>query len=173
MEQAMNARQSKRPDGWWYPYIFVGAFMVVIGVNGALAFFATSTFNGLETRNAYEKGRLYNQTLAAEEQQRALGWKMDLTAEAVADRKPGAGYPTQVVLVAAGPDGAALDGLTVTAEVRRPTQAGMDQDIALVRRDAGSYGTTVTLPQPGNWDVRVVATRGDDIYRYTERIFVK
>lgn len=170
----MTARQKpSRPDGWWYPYIFVGGFMVVVGVNAALAYFATSTFNGLETRNAYEKGRLYNQTLAAEEAQKALGWTFDLTATAVPDRTPGAGYPTTLVLDAVGSDGAGLEGLSVAAEVRRPGQAGMDQDITFLRRDAGRYGTVVTLPKPGNWEVRLVARRGDDVYQHTQRFFVQ
>ena len=35
-----------RRPGWWYPYIFVGAFGVVLLVNAALAYFATSSFTG-------------------------------------------------------------------------------------------------------------------------------
>lgn len=162
---------SSRPKGWWYPYIFVGAFMVVVGVNGALAYFATSTFNGLETQNAYEKGRLYNQTLAEAEAQKALGWQVILSAEQAIKERPG-DYPTDLVITATGPDGAALEGLEVVAEVRRPTQAGMDQQVRLTRRDAGRYGVVVTLPEPGQWEVRVLARKGEDTFRLRDRIFV-
>ncbi|MGE5500712.1 MAG: FixH family protein, partial [Ignavibacteriales bacterium] len=43
---------AERRPGWWYPYIFVAAFVVVVGVNAAMAYFASSTFTGLETDNA-------------------------------------------------------------------------------------------------------------------------
>lgn len=163
----------KRADGWWYPYIFVAGFAVVIAVNGALAYFATSTFNGLETKNAYEKGRLYNQTIALEEKQKALGWQLTLTSESKPHEPPGTGYPADIVIQAVDRDGAALDGLTVHAEIRRPTVEGLDREVTLGRRDIGRYGSTVVLPEPGQWEVRVLATRGEDEYRLRERIFVK
>ncbi|WP_404381321.1 FixH family protein [Caenispirillum salinarum] len=161
-----------RPSGWWYPYIFVAAFMVVVGVNGALAYFATSTFNGLETRNAYEKGRLYNQTLAEAEAQKALGWTVGLQAEQMTKDRPG-DYPADLMISATGPDGEGLEGLEVFAEIRRPTQAGMDQEVRLTRRDTGRYGTKIVLPQPGQWEIRVLARKGDDTFRMYDRIFVK
>lgn len=162
-----------RASGWWYPYIFVAGFAVVITVNGALAYFATSTFNGLETQNAYEKGRLYNQTIALEEAQKALGWQLALQSESKPHQPPGEGFPADLVIEAVGPDGRPLDGLTVQAEIRRPTVEGLDREVVLGRRDVGRYGSTVVLPEPGQWEVRVLATRGADEYRLRERIFVK
>ncbi len=167
----MNTK--KRPDGWWYPYIFVAGFLVVITVNMTLAYFATSTFNGLETQNAYEKGRLYNQTIAREEAQHALGWTMVLTSDAKPHNPPGAGYPVDLLLSAADAGGAALDGLVVEAEIRRPAVAGFDRTVMLSRRDAGRYGDTVVLPEPGQWEVRLIAKRGKDEFRMRERILVK
>lgn len=164
---------SKRADGWWYPYIFVAGFVVVIAVNGVLAYFATSTFNGLETQNAYEKGRLYNQTIAKEEAQKALGWTLTLDSRSKPHEPPGEGYPAEIVVAATGPDGAPLEGLTIEAEVRRPTVTGRDQTVILGRQDAGRYGQTLVLPEPGQWEVRVLARRGEDEYRLRERIFVK
>lgn len=162
-----------RADGWWYPYIFVAGFVVVIAVNGALAYFATSTFNGLETQNAYETGRLYNQTIAKEEAQKALGWTLTLASAPKPHDPPGAGYPADLVITAVGPDGRPLDGLRVQAEVRRPAVAGLDREVDLGRRDIGVYGRTVVLPEPGQWEVRILATRGQDEYRLRDRIFVK
>lgn len=167
----MNSK--KRPDGWWYPYIFVAGFLVVITVNMTLAYFATSTFNGLETQNAYEKGRLYNETIAREEAQKALGWSMVLTSGSRDHNPPGAGYPVELVLAASDAGGAALDGLVVEAEIRRPTVTGLDRTVMLSRRDTGRYGDTVVLPEAGQWEVRILARRGDDEFRMRERIFVK
>jgi nitrogen fixation protein FixH len=141
-------------------------------VNGALAYFATSTFNGLETRNAYEKGRLYNQTLAEAEAQKALGWSAAIESRQLPGAASGE-YVADLLFAVSDADGAGLEGLQVTAEVRRPTQAGMDREVVLSRRDAGRYGTKVTLPEPGQWEVRVLATREEESFRLRDRILLK
>lgn len=165
---------ASRQKGWWYPYIFVGAFLVVVGVNGALAYFATSTFNGLETEQAYEKGIKYNDEIAAAEAQEALGWESSLEAVAVDAGKPGDGiYPTALRFTVVGPDGTPIEGLDVSAVVRRPTVAGYDHEVTLPPAGAGVYAQRLDLPMPGQWEVRVIATRADGTYRLRERIFVR
>ena len=54
----MSLSKTKRQDGWWYPYIFVGAFVVIITVNGIMAFFAVDTWTGLEILDSKQKGDL-------------------------------------------------------------------------------------------------------------------
>lgn len=51
----------------------VGAFAVVIGVNMTLAFYAISTFPGLEVKNSYIASQTFDADRAA---QLALGWTM-------------------------------------------------------------------------------------------------
>jgi nitrogen fixation protein FixH len=59
----------------WVPMLFIGGFLVVIGVNATLIYFAQDTFSGLETASPYERGLDYNTTLAAEAAQDRLGWQ--------------------------------------------------------------------------------------------------
>lgn len=168
----MEKRQKQQ--GWWYPYIFVGGFGVVLAVNLILLFFATSTFNGLETANAYEKGLAYNEEIAAAEAQAALGWTGILEAEGRLPDTPGLEErPTKVRFTVSGPEGRPVDGLGVSAVIRRPTVAGFDQTVTLSPVGPGTYGADVVLPMAGQWEVRLKATRGDDIYRLRERIFVR
>ena len=42
---------SKRPDGWWYPWLFVAAFGVIIAVNGNLS--ATTPFTAKGPANLF------------------------------------------------------------------------------------------------------------------------
>lgn len=58
----------------WIPWIFVGGMMVVVVVNGFMAFYAISTFTGLTTGQAYDRGRAYNDVLEEAARQDALGW---------------------------------------------------------------------------------------------------
>lgn len=166
----MSARQ-RRP-GWWYPHLFVAGFAVVIAVNAALVYFATSTFAGLETDGAYEKGLRYNQALAGDHAQRELGWT------AAAEIAP-AGTPTQdggraATLTVSVRDraGSALDGLDVRVALTRPTTAGYDQEVRLEGRGEGRYAATVVLPKPGQWDVQVVAAGPAGTFQLTKRVML-
>jgi len=58
----------------WIPWIFVGGMLVVVVVNGFMAYTAISSFTGLTTGQAYDRGRAYNHVLAEAARQDALGW---------------------------------------------------------------------------------------------------
>lgn len=62
----------------WIPWIFVGGMLVVVVVNGFMAFFAISTFTGLTTGQAFDRGRAYNQVLAEAARQDALGYTVQV-----------------------------------------------------------------------------------------------
>lgn len=163
-----------KPDGWWYPYIFVGMFAVVVTANLIMMYFATSTFTGLETKSAYERGVGYNQLIAQQEAQDSLGWTVALQAEGRSTGEPGAvERPTTLILSMVDADGNPLDGAHVEASVRRPTVAGYDYDVRLLPVGAGKYGTDIILPMAGQWDVQVYARRGDDTYRLRDRVILR
>lgn len=164
---------TQRPRGWWYPYIFVGGFLVVLTVNVVLMFFATTTFNGLETRTPWEDGNTYNAQIAASEAQVALGWSVDLASQPVPAEAVDGVAPARLALTVRDRDGNPVDGLTVAGEVRRPTQAGLDQPVRLDPYGPGTYRQTVTLPVTGQWEVRLTATRGQDRYHLRERIVIR
>lgn len=165
---------TQRPDGWWYPYIFVGGFAVVVTANLIMMYFATSTFTGLETKSAYERGIGYNQLIAQQEAQDRLGWTAAFTADSVLSDQPGAAErPTTMTLTLTDAQGMPLDGMDVEAAVRRPTVAGYDYDLRLLPVGPGAYKAEIALPMAGQWDVQLFAKRGDDTYRLRERVFVR
>lgn len=157
-----------RRRGSWYPWIFVGMFAVVVGVNGALAYFATSTFNGLETERAYDKGLAYNEALAGAAAQEALGWIVR------ADFAPSAagGHGGALTVHIADRAGAPLEGVEAFAVFSRPTQAGHDMRLPLGKAADGSHVALVELPFAGQWEVQVVANRGDASYQLSQRILL-
>lgn len=174
-----EGRREGRPDGWWYPYIFVGGFAVVVTVNMIMMYFATSTFTGLVVGNAYDRGLAYNTLIEQERAQDALGWAPAFSTEpltaaevAVLGFEDGT-HPLRLQLVMTGPGGEMVDGLRVEAMLVRPTQAGHDHEVLLRPVGAGVYRAEVALPLAGQWDVQIFTVRGDDTYRLRERIFVR
>mgnify|MGYP001809651017 CR=1 FL=1 len=163
------ARKTRQP-GWWYPYIFVGAFGVVLAVNGVLAYFATSSFTGLSTENAYEKGRLYNRNLALAKAQEALGWQVDTkVSPASTTTTPRA----DIAISYHDKVGQPVEGLNVVAALIRPTAAGHDHKVRLAPLGNGVYGGVFDLPLAGVWDMDVTALgEGDVSYQNAQRFVI-
>jgi nitrogen fixation protein FixH len=151
----------------WIPMLFIAGFLVVIGVNGVLIFFAEDTFSGLETESAYERGLSYNKALAAQAAQDQLGWQYQA---AISDET--GGQRTLRVRMT-DRDGRPLPDLTLEAHLIRPSNDGMDMMVRPLAAGDGSYVAAFTLPAPGQWDLRLVARRGEVAWQNSERLFVK
>ena len=151
----------------WVPMLFVGGFLVVIGVNGTLIYFARDTFSGLETASPYERGLDYNKALAAEAAQDRLGWQSQIQISGESD----GARSLQVRLT--DRDGRPLDGLTVVAYLVRPSSEGLDTTVMPRPLGDGRYGTSFVLPAAGQWELRLVAHSDDVAWQRSERLFVK
>ncbi|MCW8916195.1 MAG: FixH family protein [Magnetovibrio sp.] len=163
--------KSERQDGWWYPWIFVGAFAIIISVNATMAFLAVDTWTGLETKDHFNKGNNYNTVLDQRTQQKALGWSSEFTYENIATADdPRSG---QFVLTFKAPDGSGVSGLAIQARAVRPTHEGYDQDLVFTARGKGVYIANATLPLKGLWELRFRANRADEVYIERQRVEVR
>jgi nitrogen fixation protein FixH len=150
----------------WVPMLFIGGFLVVIGVNATLIYFAQDTFSGLETASPYERGLDYNKALVAQAEQDRLGWQ----SEAQITDKNGA-RSLQVRIT--DRDGRPLDGLTLVAYLVRPSNEGLDVTVTPRPQGDGRYGASFVLPATGQWELRLVAHTDDVAWQHSERLFVK
>ena len=150
----------------WVPMLFIGGFLVVIGVNGALIYFAEDTFSGLETASPYERGLDYNKTLDADAAQKKLGWQYQAAIS-------GSGTTRTLEVRLADRDGRALDRLAIAAYLVRPSNDGLDVTLAPQATGDGRYTATFVLPAAGQWDLRVVARDDTHTWQHSERVFVK
>lgn len=160
--------RGKRADGWWYPWIFVGAMALVVVVNGIMVAIALGTWTGLETEGHYQKGLEYNRNLAAAEAQAALGWTLTLEAAPIArdDKR----RTVDLRLAFADRDGRPLDGMKVSVVLMRATNEGFDREVHLDPIGDGIYGARAVLPLPGQWEVRVLARRGETEFQDLKRL---
>jgi len=125
----------------------VGFFAVVIALDSLFVTWAVQTFPGEVSTRAYEDGLAYNRTLAARQEQKALGW----TAKVLQGAQPGA-----VRVAFAGPSGETLDGLAVKAAFTRPATDEGGREAALRNSGGGTYTGQVPL-EAGAWDVKLTA----------------
>lgn len=156
-----------RQRGWFIPWLFVAAFLVVMTADGIMVYFATTTFTGLTTEHAYEEGVHHNQVLARLRAQEALGWQVELALTSEKTRQ------VQVRLRLLARDGVPVAGAAVTAHLRRPTSAGHDQYLSLVGGERGLYTGEAMVELPGLWDVQIEIVRGEDHWVGQERVQVE
>lgn len=127
---------------------FLGFFFVVIGANITMSWFALSTFSGVETEDAYSKGRDYNEEIARAKAERDLGWVIKVEASS-----PGPGE-TFLTLTITDKEGSALEALDVSGLLVRVVHEGSDQPIIFAPLGQGRYVAAARLPLPGRWQLR-------------------
>ncbi len=151
----------------WIPWAITGCFVVVIAVNISLAYFALHSDTGLVTAHPFELGTGYNAVLDEAAAEDALGWQ---GAVRFADAGDGHGTLT-VALTDKG--GTPLSGATISGRIVRPLGAFPDSDLDLKEAASGTFTAPVGLPQAGQWEARLVARRGNDVYQFQQRIVVR
>ncbi len=151
----------ERKSGW-IPWVFVGGFVGVVGVNAVLIWLAVTTFSGLDREAPYARGLGYNDVLAEARDQASLGWHAEI--EAAEDR-----------LAIAVSDSMAqpLVGARVSARLERPVDAKLDFETDLVATDAGRYVAFVDWPAWGQWDVLVTIEQAGRRFQQQERIDIR
>lgn len=116
-------------------------FGVMIVANGLFLYFALSTFNGFEEREAYRKGLDYNQRIEAARLQARQGWIPEVRYS-----------PSDGRLHISVRDGLRrpVAGLRISGELRRPATDAADR--ALTMREVAPAHYVAELPlAPGQW----------------------
>lgn len=152
----MMAEANKPITGRKVALMFIAAFSVIIGVNLVLAFYAVSTFPGLEVKNSYVASQGFEADRAAQE---ALGWDVAATASG--------GELTLSILK----DGKPVQPEIQSAVFGRATNVSEDQ-FPTFRFADGAFVAAITPPAEGNWNLRLVA-RAEDGTLFKQRIIVK
>lgn len=138
--------------------ITVTFFAVVIGVNVMLAYKAISTFPGLEVDNSYVASQTFDAERTA---QNALGWKLDVSAQAKV-----------LSLLFTGRDGLPLQPQSLAATIGRATE-GQDDSIPAFTYANGRYTAPVSL-NPGKWVLHIQAFSADGTaFRQRIALYVK
>lgn len=139
---------------FWY---FLAFFGCIAAVNAVMMTLAIRTHSGVVTDHAYEKGLAYNQVVAAEKKQEALGWSGNIS------------YANGALsFTLQDKNHAALIPDKATATITRPTEQGMDFAVELKMAQ-----TVVQFPAKGVWDVRVDAMVGNTNFQQSKRIVVE
>ncbi len=160
----MPSTATPRPSDRFIPLYIVAFFVVISGVLGTFTYVAITTYRGVVTANAYEKGVAYNTVIDQARTQDSLGYTHTLT------------YQNGEVAFAltAREGGQAVVVETAKVWFFRPTQEGMDIHLPMTKAADGTYRAGVeALPAKGLWEARVYAQTAKGEYQASKRITVK
>jgi len=171
-EEALPSTRKQKPRGWWYPWIFVAFFAVVISVNGVMIFFAYDSWTGLETKDHYLKGLAYDDTIAAQKAQEALGWTVSFDLETISKNPDG----SRLVAYEAtflDHNQQLVTPLKARTFFIRPTSEGMDSNGLAGKKEDGVVGGTMKVAAAGQWDVRIYAESRGRKYQLVQRVVIE
>ena len=148
----------------------VAFFGTVFAVNGVLVFEALKTHSGVVAQEPYRKGLAYNDRIAADELQKALGWKANIAFSAT----------NQVVLTLLDNTGKALIGLKITGSLGRSATERLDAKLSFIETTPGVYEASTAIKDAGDWlitiEARNAAVTGvpsEPIYRLRRKLWRK
>lgn len=159
----------ERADLWanrWVPWMFVLAFLIVGAVNAVFVYLAIHSHTGLVTEQAYEKGLVFNQTLAKADAMKKLGWT--LSAELEED------HLLSVHLL--DKSGTPLQDAQIKGLMIRPTQSGYDYEVAFTEKKTRSgsvYQVSLHPPLPGAWTLHLTARKDGQAFEKSEALVLK
>jgi len=154
--------------GRMWPWMVVGLLLLMILLMGVLLYSAIGDPSHVVVENYYDKAVHWDREQAQLEQDRRLGWHVELEFRAVPPElavDAGAGVPnTLVVAQLVDSLNRPLDSLSVHLRAFFSARAGRVFEADL-QPMAGGYGAAFRLGPPGMWEFQLEARR--DTMRYT------
>ncbi len=161
MEEPIKKFTGKKALMW-----FVGFFLIIFTVNGIMAYLAVGTWGGLETEDAYRKGIRYNDEISAASEQKQSGWIISLV------HRPKTLKGDRIDIYISWPE-TDLPPAQVTAVVGRAVTNRYDQQITLTMTRDNIYTTAVEIPEPGQWNIKILVKRAEGpLYQLNEEFFI-
>ena len=148
----------------------VAFFGTVFAVNGVLVFEALKTHSGVVAQEPYRKGLAYNDRIAADELQTALGWKAAIAFSAT----------SEVVLTLLDRTDKPLIGLEISGSLGRSATERLDAKLSFTETSPGVYAASTAIKDAGDWlitiEARNAAVTGvpsEPIYRLRRKLWRK
>ncbi|PPQ27313.1 FixH family protein [Rhodopila globiformis] len=146
----------------WFPWGLFAGMLVAFAVNGYMVYAAVKSFPGVAGQDGFDLSERYDKVIATAAKQAALGWQVETKADEA--RHP--------LLHLADRTGAPLAGATIKAEAERPVGPAARTSLAFHPLDPADYQADAALA-PGQWDVLLTVTSGDNRYTTTRRLLVR
>ncbi len=156
---------------WKSPWFWaiVGLFVVVLGANITLIFFAVKSSPGLVAKDYYERGRSYTSRTKIEYiRKQKNGWIMDLKIP----EKINKGETVLFRVAINGKDEEPIHADFATLFVYRPSDSTKDFSMSMIYERDGEYSVRISFPLKGVWDIIAEVQKGKVHHSLSRRVMV-
>lgn len=116
----------------------------------------------------HDRNKLYEQHMQRVEEQKNLGWKLDLTG--LDDLR--SGKSARVGVTVKDAQGQPVIADQVELVIWRMANSRDDRHLPLAAGASGEFVGELLLPNPGRWLFKVQVTRGEDVFQVNRSLFV-
>jgi nitrogen fixation protein FixH len=144
--------------GWYWPVGLVALLAASAGANIALVVITSRDTSFAVEPNYYAKALAWDQTMAQQARNEALGWSLGLRVD------PTDARGRKIVTVnLADRAGVPIEGAQVAVEAFHNARASRIFSAALAPLGQG-YAAAMPLDRPGLWEFRLRVTRGPEVF---------
>jgi nitrogen fixation protein FixH len=148
----------------FFPLAVVLSICAVVAVNAGLIYAALHTFPGAAGGDAsFALSNHYDTVLERAQRVATLGWIVTAETDDTG----------RVVVTLAARDGAPLLGASLTASAERPLGTPQTYAVRFQEAGHGHYVADAPLPLPGQWDMTLSASVGNNAMAVTRRVIVR
>jgi len=147
-----------RSRGWYWPAGLAALLVGSAGANIALVVITARDASFAVEPNYYAKALAWDQTMAQQVRNEALGWSLGLRVDPTDVRGR-----RMVTVDLADRAGAPVEGAQVAVEAFHNARASRIFSAALTAQGQG-YAAAMPLDRPGLWEFRLRVTRGPEVF---------
>lgn len=141
------------------------ALLLSAGANILVMFIAKADPAFAVEPDYYQKAVTWDATMEQQRLNASLGWQATGMLALAAPGTPG-----RVSVSLVGPGGTPLTDAVVSVEAMHNARASQRYEASLTPDGAGGYAAPLDAHRPGEWEVRVTATRGSERFTQSLRI---
>ncbi len=158
-------KKGKKIDKY-IPYFFFIFFGIIFIADFSFVYIANKTWRGVYTEGGYKKGKNYNDTINAVNEQNKLGWKSETKYKKVGKNL--------AILTACLQDKNKnyIKNAKIQAKIVRPVQEGYDFKVDFVPKN-NCYESKVSFPLQGQWDIELRAFKDGKVFQKVKRYIVR
>lgn len=156
----MNTKpEEKLTTGWYVVRRIVPFFGVMILANVVFAWFAFSTFTGIQVDNAYDKGINYNLVLEQARERELLGWQIGVEVENKA-----------ILITLFDKDGSLIEDADIEVMLFSLRSADDDQTLSVNSTSLGKFYMPYPEQVNGQWELRLKVNKEGKSVEYRRKL---
>jgi len=157
-----------KPRGWQWPAFVVVLLLMNAGLAAVMIYYATTDKTFAVEPDYYRKAMNWDTFAAMRDASAKLGWSVQLRVRAAEDERA----RPRLVLHVADREGEPVSDVQFRGVAFHRARASERLELAFANAGDGEYECEAAMSRAGLWEVRLIASRGRDVFETIEQVEV-